>query len=78
MPPAVSWDVALLSIVHYDTLGRLFTEITHVCKDGPGTAARCLNSVHAAISTAFPQVLIMMSDKLDWAQKLGDAFLAQH
>src|SRR5713226_2622668 len=25
----------------------------------------------------FPQVLGMMSDKLDWMQKLGDAFLAQ-
>src|SRR5689334_16239305 len=24
-----------------------------------------------------PQVLQMMSDKLDWTQKLGDAFLAQ-
>jgi len=27
--------------------------------------------------TAVPQVLEMMSDKLDWTQKLGDAFLAQ-
>ena len=27
--------------------------------------------------TAFPQVLAMMDDKLDWTQKLGDAFLAQ-
>lgn len=27
--------------------------------------------------TAFPQVLKMMSDQLDWTQKLGDAFLAQ-
>ena len=27
--------------------------------------------------TAFPQVLAMMNDKLDWMQKLGDAFLAQ-
>lgn len=26
---------------------------------------------------AFPQVLAMMNDKLDWTQKLGDAFLAQ-
>lgn len=26
--------------------------------------------------TALPQVLTMMSDKLDWTQKLGDAFLA--
>ncbi|MBI5632793.1 MAG: DUF3300 domain-containing protein [Nitrospirae bacterium] len=25
----------------------------------------------------FPQVLIMMSEKVDWTQKLGDAFLAQ-
>src|SRR4029453_9157226 len=25
---------------------------------------------------AFPQVLTMMSEKLDWTQKLGDAFLA--
>jgi len=25
----------------------------------------------------FPQVLTMMNDKLDWTQKLGDAFLAQ-
>src|SRR5262245_21415359 len=27
--------------------------------------------------TAFPQVLTMMDEKLDWTQKLGDAFLAQ-
>ena len=27
--------------------------------------------------TATPQVLTMMNDKLDWMQKLGDAFLAQ-
>ncbi|HUL91315.1 MAG TPA: DUF3300 domain-containing protein [Burkholderiales bacterium] len=27
--------------------------------------------------TAFPQVLAMMDAKLDWTQKLGDAFLAQ-
>ena len=27
--------------------------------------------------TAFPQVLQMMSDKLDWTAQLGDAFLAQ-
>jgi hypothetical protein len=27
--------------------------------------------------TAFPQVLTMMNDKLDWTQKLGDACLAQ-
>ena len=26
---------------------------------------------------AFPQVLTMMSDQLDWTQKIGDAFLAQ-
>jgi Protein of unknown function (DUF3300) len=25
----------------------------------------------------FPQVLTMMNDKLDWTQKLGDAFLAR-
>lgn len=27
--------------------------------------------------TAFPQVLAMMNEKLDWTQQLGDAFLAQ-
>lgn len=27
--------------------------------------------------TAFPQVLTMMNEKLDWTQQLGDAFLAQ-
>jgi hypothetical protein len=27
--------------------------------------------------TAFPQVITMMSDKLDWTQRLGDAFLGQ-
>ncbi|RZA33668.1 MAG: DUF3300 domain-containing protein, partial [Lysobacteraceae bacterium] len=27
--------------------------------------------------TVFPQVLSMMSEKIDWTQKLGDAFLAQ-
>ena len=28
--------------------------------------------------TTFPTVLQMMSEKLDWTQQLGDAFLAQH
>ena len=29
--------------------------------------------------TAYPQVLVMMNDRLDWTQRLGDAFLAnQH
>lgn len=32
-------------------------------------------SVKSLVS--FPQVLSMMSDKLDWTQRLGDAFLAQ-
>jgi hypothetical protein len=27
--------------------------------------------------TVFPEVLTMMNEKLDWMQKLGDAFLAQ-
>jgi hypothetical protein len=27
--------------------------------------------------TAVPQTLLMMNDKLDWTQQLGDAFLAQ-
>jgi Protein of unknown function (DUF3300) len=27
--------------------------------------------------TVFPEVLTMMNEKLDWTQKLGDAFLAQ-
>ena len=33
------------------------------------------DSVKSLVS--FPQALAMMSDKLDWTQKLGDAFLAQ-
>ncbi len=33
------------------------------------------NSVKALVP--FPDVLTMMSEKLDWTQKLGDAFLAQ-
>jgi hypothetical protein len=33
------------------------------------------NSVKSLV--AFPDVLTMMSEKLDWTQKLGDAFLAQ-
>ena len=33
------------------------------------------DSVKSLVS--FPQILAMMSDKLDWMQKLGDAFLGQ-
>jgi uncharacterized membrane protein YgcG len=33
------------------------------------------NSVKALV--AFPDIITMMSEKLDWTQKLGDAFLAQ-
>jgi len=33
------------------------------------------DSVKSLVS--FPQILAMMNDKLDWMQKLGDAFLAQ-
>lgn len=54
-------------------------------KANPGVTGKALEDAMQSQSwdpavkslTAFPQVLEMMNAKLDWTQKLGDAFLAQ-
>src|SRR5260370_22968245 len=45
--------------------------------DALDQALRDENWARSVLSlTAYPQVLVMMNDKLDWTQRLGDAFLA--
>ena len=70
----------------------LIAEATKKMKKGKKTRGRGLRFKDKALEDAlqqqtwdpsvkslavFPQVLTMMSEKIDWTQKLGDAFLAQ-
>jgi hypothetical protein len=49
--------------------------VTKVEHESPQAAGNWDPSVQSL--TAFPQVLQMMNDKLDWTQRLGDAFIGQ-
>jgi hypothetical protein len=56
---------------------RWLQENPNVKGDALDQALRDKNWDPSVLSlTAFPQVLAMMNDKLDWTQQLGDAFLA--
>ena len=64
-----------LEVVQAD---RFVKEHTHLQGDDLTAALEAQQwdpSVKSLVN--FPQVLTMMSEKLDWTQKLGDAFLAQ-
>jgi hypothetical protein len=57
--------------------GRFMQQNPSLTGDALDQALRDKNWDPSVLSlTAFPQVLLMMNDKLDWTQRLGDAFLA--
>ena len=54
------------------------TKVVHGSPQAAGESPQARNWDPSVQSlTAFPQVLLMMNDKLDWTQRLGDAFIGQ-
>src|SRR5258705_8193017 len=59
------------------TAARFVQENPSLAGDALDQALRDQNWDPSVLSlTAYPQVLVMMNDRLDWTQRLGDAFLA--
>jgi hypothetical protein len=84
-PIALHPDALLAQILMASTYPLEVVEAARFAKENaklsPDQLAQALqsktwdDSVKSLVT--FPQVLTMMNDKLDWLQKLGDAFLAQ-
>ena len=84
-PLALHPDPLVAQILMASTYPLEVVQAARFVKDNPGLKGDQLNeslkkqtwddSVKSLVF--FPQVLAMMNEKLDWLQKLGDAFLAQ-
>ncbi|MFZ3320903.1 MAG: DUF3300 domain-containing protein [Usitatibacter sp.] len=84
-PIALYPDALMAQILMASTYPLQVVEAARWSKANPGVKDKALEdamekqawdpSVKAL--TAVPQVLTMMNEKIDWTQKLGDAFLAQ-
>ncbi len=84
-PIALYPDALVAQIMMASTYPLEVIQAARFAKDNPKLTGDALNqaltkqswddSVKSLVS--FPQILAMMNDKLDWLQKLGDAFLAQ-
>jgi hypothetical protein len=84
-PIALHPDALVAQILMASTYPLEVVQAARLLKDKPGLKADQLDnalkqytwddSVKSVVY--FPQVLAMMNEKLDWLQKLGDAFLAQ-
>jgi len=84
-PIALHPDALLAQVLMASTYPLEVVQAARFVKDNPTLKSDQLNealkqhtwddSVKSLVF--FPQVLTMMNDKLDWLQKLGDAFLAQ-
>ena len=84
-PVALYPDSLLAQVLMASTYPLEVVEASRFARANPDLADDALNealkdkswdaSVKSLVS--FPQVLTMMDEKLDWTQKLGDAFLAQ-
>ncbi|HYA38894.1 MAG TPA: DUF3300 domain-containing protein [Candidatus Methylomirabilis sp.] len=84
-PIALYPDALLAQILMASTYPLEVVQAARWVKENPNVTSKALEdamqnqawdpSVKAL--TAVPQVLELMSDKLEWTQKLGDAFLAQ-
>jgi hypothetical protein len=84
-PIALHPDALLAQLLMASTYPLEIVQAARFVKDNPTLKSDQLNealkqhtwddSVKSLVF--FPQVLTMMNDKLDWLQKLGDAFLAQ-
>jgi len=83
-PIALYPDQLLSQILIASTYPLDVVEAARFMQQNPGLKGDALNSAlegktwdPSVLSlTAFPQVLAMMNDKLEWTQQLGDAFLA--
>src|SRR5688500_8180573 len=84
-PIALYPDSLLAQVFMASTYPLEVVEAARFAKENPALKDKALDealqgkawdaSVKSLVS--FPQVLTMMDEKLDWTQKLGDAFLAQ-
>jgi hypothetical protein len=84
-PIALYPDPLLTQVLMASTYPLEVVEAARWSNNNPGVQGNALQNAMQAQSwdpsvkalTAVPQTLQMMSDKLDWTQQLGDAFLAQ-
>jgi len=84
-PVALYSDSLLAQVFMASTYPLEVVEAARFQKENPKLTGQALDDAlkdktwDASVKSlvAFPQVLTMMNDKLDWTQKLGDAFLAQ-
>ena len=84
-PVALYPDTLLGQVLTASTYPLEVVKAAHWAKDNPNLKGEALESAmqqqpwdpSVKALTAVPQVLTMMSDKLDWTQSLGDAYLAQ-
>jgi hypothetical protein len=84
-PIALYPDSLLSQMLMASTYPLEVVEAARWSNNNPGVTGEALQNAMQAQSwdpsvkalTAVPQTLQMMSDKLDWTQQLGDAFLAQ-
>jgi hypothetical protein len=84
-PIALYPDALLAQILMASTYPLEIVSAARWVETNPGLQSQALEDVlqtepwDASVKSlaAFPQVLTMMNEKLDWTQKLGDAFLAQ-
>ena len=84
-PIALYPDNLLAQIFMASTYPLEVVQAARFVKAYPNVTGKALEDAMAQVSwdpsvkslTAVPQVLQQMNDKLDWLQKLGDAFLAQ-
>ena len=84
-PVALYPDALLAQVLMASTYPIEVVQAERWVKANPGLKDKALEDAlaqqpwDASVKSlaVFPQVLMMMSDKLDWTQKLGDAFLAQ-
>ncbi len=84
-PIALYPDALLAQVLMASTYPLEVVEAERWVKANPGLKDKALEDAlqqqkwdpSVKSLAVFPQVLTMMSEKLDWTQKLGDAFLAQ-
>jgi hypothetical protein len=84
-PIALYPDALLAQVLMASTYPLEVVEASRWVKANPGLKDKALEDALQAQRwdpavkslAVFPQVLAMMNEKLDWTQKLGDAFLAQ-
>jgi hypothetical protein len=68
-------NVRVTKVTHGSPQAVVHESLPAASIESPQAAANWDPSVQSL--TAFPQVLLMMNDKLDWTQRLGDAFIGQ-